>query len=270
MRSVNIFDCYCYLRFIYFLQQPLASLQDRWKDHRPSMGTLAAGAQALAKARLLCMAPWPKKKNTSGAQFRRNHVGLLQVNFRAFEVGTCEHWCCHFQAYKHPHLRRFKMNCLSPPCVTKHRCQAQGNAKVVLDAFEKLSAEDQEAQQKLREFWKTTWIHMVYWCYMMLYDVIWCYMMLYDVFGWDLFNSFFSFSRRLAVDVLPCRYMWAWYQWQHPCTMQWPVLLNIEHSTEETNKTLAFKFQVWISCGFHWFSSLHVSYGAILWYIAII
>eukprot|EP00435_Cladocopium_sp_Y103_P063178 s15_g24.t1 len=50
-------------------------LKDRWKDHRPSMGTLA-GPHALAKARLLCM--------------------------------------------------------------------AQGNAKVVLDAFEKLSPEDQE------------------------------------------------------------------------------------------------------------------------------
>lgn len=51
-------------------------LKDRWKDHRPSMGTLPAGAHALAKARLLCM--------------------------------------------------------------------AQGNAKIVLDAFEKLSPDDQE------------------------------------------------------------------------------------------------------------------------------
>ena len=50
--------------------------EDRWKDHRPSMGSLPKGPHALTKARLLCM--------------------------------------------------------------------AQGNAKLVLDAFENLSPEDQE------------------------------------------------------------------------------------------------------------------------------
>lgn len=40
--------------------------QDRWKDHRPSMGTLDAGPHALAKARLLCMAWGPAMAGVIG------------------------------------------------------------------------------------------------------------------------------------------------------------------------------------------------------------
>ena len=41
---------------VIFVPPTVFRSEDRWKDHRPSMGTLEAGPYALAKARLLCMA----------------------------------------------------------------------------------------------------------------------------------------------------------------------------------------------------------------------